>query len=160
MAAASAARPERPEEPVERQLVVTRVFEAPRRLVFKLWVDPAHAARWWAPRDCELIACEMDVRPGGAWRRGMRTRDGGVVWKQGVYREVVEPERLVFTYADEDADGVPGQETLVTVTFAEEGGKTRLTLHQALFDTAERCAGHHYGWTSALEGLADYLASI
>ena len=160
MATAARARPETQEEPAERELVLTRIFDAPRRLVFRLWVEPEHAARWWAPRECVLVACEMDVRPGGAWRRGMRTRDGVVVWKQGLYHEVVEPERLVFTYADEDAEGVPGHETVVTVTFAEENGKTRLTLRQALFETVERRDGHRGGWTSALEGLAEYVAKL
>ncbi len=160
MVAARSARPEPLEGQSGRELVVTRVFDAPRRLVFKLWVEPEHAARWWAPQECVLVSCEMDVRPGGAWRRGMRTPNGGVVWKQGVYREIVEPERLVFTYADEDIQGMPGHETLVTVTFAEEDGKTRLTLRQVLFDTVEARDGHRAGWTSALEGFADYLGSL
>jgi uncharacterized protein YndB with AHSA1/START domain len=158
-AAADAASAERPERSAGRELILSRVLDAPRQLVFRLWVDPQHAARWWAPRDCVLVACDMDVRPGGAWRRDMATQDGRVVWKRGVYREIVEPERLVFTYADEGADGTPGQETLVTVTFAEENGKARLTLHQGLFDTIERRDGHRGGWTSALERLAGYLAS-
>ena len=79
--------------------------------------------------------------------------------KRGVYCEIVEPERLVFTYADEDADGRLGHETLVTVSFVEAGGKTKLTLHQAAFDTAAARDAHQGGWTSCLERFADYLAA-
>jgi uncharacterized protein YndB with AHSA1/START domain len=143
----------------ERELVVTRVFDAPRRLVFRAWTDPAHAARWWGPAGFTLLSCEMDVRPGGAWRRCMRSPEGTLHGKRGVYREIVEPERLVFTYADEDAGGRIGHETLVTVSFVEEGGKTRLTLHQALFDSEAACNAHEGGWTSCLERFAGYLAN-
>lgn len=143
----------------ERELVVTRVFDAPRRLVFKAWTQPEHAARWWAPQGFTTISCEMDVRPGGAWRRCMRSPDGSEHRKRGVYREIVEPERLVFTYASEDLDGNFSHETLVTVTFADEGGKTRLTLRQTGFETVAACASHQGGWASSLERFAEYLVS-
>jgi uncharacterized protein YndB with AHSA1/START domain len=154
-----AARTNAAKAPVERELVVERVFDAPRRLVFRLWTQPEHAARWWGPQGFTTLLCQMDVRPGGAWRRRMRSPDGAVHVKRGVYREVVEPERLVFTYADEDAHGRLGRETLVTVSFAEAGGKTKLTLHQAAFDTAAARDAHQGGWTSCLERFADYLAA-
>jgi uncharacterized protein YndB with AHSA1/START domain len=147
------ARPDGPE------LLVERVFDAPRRLVSKLWTQPEHAARWWGPQGFTTLLCQMDVRPGGAWRRRMRSPEGTVHVKRGVYREIVEPERLVFTYADEDADGQVGHETLVTVAFEEDGGKTKLTLHQAAFDTAAARDAHRGGWTSCLERFADYLAA-
>jgi uncharacterized protein YndB with AHSA1/START domain len=102
----------------------------------------------------------MDVRPGGAWRRCMRSPDGVDYWKQGIYREIVEPERLVFTYADEDADGTLGPETLVTVMFDEHGTKTKLTLRQVDFDTVASRDAHQWGWTSCLERFAAYLATI
>jgi uncharacterized protein YndB with AHSA1/START domain len=142
----------------DRELTVTRVFDAPRRLVFKVWTSPEHAARWWGPQGHESITCTMDVRPGGAWERRMRTPDGARYRKYGVYREVAAPERLVFTYQTEDSSGQVDHETLVTVTFAEAGGKTRLTLHQAIFETAELCAAHHGGWTSCFERFATYIA--
>jgi uncharacterized protein YndB with AHSA1/START domain len=85
--------------------------------------------------------------------------DGTEYRKRGVYREIVEPERLVFTYASEDLDGTVGPETLVTVAFAETGGKTKLTLRQAGFETAAACESHQGGWTSSLERFAEYLAS-
>src|SRR5438270_13766683 len=112
----------------ERELVVTRVFDAPRALVFKAWTQPEHAARWWGPQGFSSISCEMDVRPGGAWRRCMRSPEGTENCARGIYREIVAPQQLVFTYAWEDASGDLGHEMLVTVTFEDVGGKTRLTL--------------------------------
>lgn len=143
----------------ERGLVVTRVFDAPRQLVFEAWTQPEHAARWWGPQGFTTISCEMDVRPGGVWRRCMRSPEGVEYRKRGVYREIVEPERLVFSYASEDTDGNCGHETVVTVTFADLGGKTRLTLHQAVFETVAECEGHQGGWTSSLERFAEYLTN-
>jgi uncharacterized protein YndB with AHSA1/START domain len=102
----------------------------------------------------------MDIRPGGAYRLCMRSPQGTDHWKRGVYREITPPERIVFTFAWEDADGKPGHELLTTVTFAEHGTKTKLTLHQAMFETVERCADHRGGWTSCLERFAEYIATI
>ena len=107
----------------DRELVVTRVIDAPRRLVFKAWTQPEHIARWWGPQGFTTIHCEMDIRVGGAYRFGMRSPQGTEHWKRGVYREIVEPERIVFTFAWEDADGHPGHELLTTVTFAEQGSE-------------------------------------
>jgi uncharacterized protein YndB with AHSA1/START domain len=90
----------------------------------------------------------------------MRSPDGREHRKRGVYREVVEPERLVFTYANEDADGKLDHETLVTVTFADFGGKTKLTLHQAVFESVAARDSHEGGWTSCLERFAIYLAKF
>ena len=146
-------------ETADRELVVTRLFDAPRRLVFKAWTDPEQTARWWGPQGFTTLFCEMDVRPGGRYRIGMRSPEGTDHWRQGVYREILEPERLVFTYAWEDKHGRPGHETLVTVTFAERGTKTLLTLHQAIFETVTSCDAHQAGWTSCLERFADYLAN-
>ena len=142
------------------ELVVTRTFEAPRSLVFKVWIQPEHLARWWGPKGFTLLSCETDVRPGGAWVRCMRAPDGSKHIKRGVYREIVEPERIVFTYVNEDADGRLGPETVVSVTFEEQGDKTKLTLHQTGFDTIASRDGHEGGWSSCLERLAEYLANV
>ena len=88
---------------VTDELVLTRDIAAPRKRVFAAWTDARAASRWWVPQDCTPLSCEMDVRPGGAWRRRMRAPDGTVITKWGVYREVVVPERLVFTYRTERA---------------------------------------------------------
>ena len=90
----------------------------------------------------------------------MRSPEGAEYWKQGIYREVIEPERLVFTFAWEDAEGKPGRETVVTVTFAEHGTKTKLTLHQGVFETVAARDSHKDGWSSTLQRLADYLANL
>jgi uncharacterized protein YndB with AHSA1/START domain len=88
----------------------------------------------------------------------MRSPQGTHHVKRGVYREIVEPERIVFTYAWEDDVGSPGHETLVTVTLAKQGTKTKLTLHQAIFETVAARDSHQVGWTSCLERFAEYLA--
>jgi uncharacterized protein YndB with AHSA1/START domain len=144
----------------DRELVVSRMLDAPRRLVFQAWIEPEQAARWWGPQGFTTLSCAMDARSGGAFRLAMRSPEGTVHCKRGVYREVVAPERLVFTYAWEDAAGNLGHEMLVTVTFAEQGGKTKLTLHQAVFETVTARDGHRTGWTSCLERFADYLATV
>jgi uncharacterized protein YndB with AHSA1/START domain len=144
----------------DRELVIERVFDAPRRLVFRVWTEPEHLARWWGPQGFTTLSCRVEVRPGGAWFRRMRSPEGTEHTKRGIYREVVEPERLVFTYADEEADGGLGPETLVTVTFEELGAKTKLTLHQTGFETVTARDGHYGGWTSCMDRFADYLATL
>ena len=145
-------------QPVHRPVVITRTFDALRERVFAAWTDPAQAARWMGPHGFTTISCEMDVRPGGRWRRSMRAPAGTVSCKSGVYREVRAPERLVFTYADEDAAGNTGPETVVTVTFAEVAGKTELTLHHAFLATVALRQSHHQGWAGSLDRLAGHLA--
>ena len=142
-----------------RELIVTRVIDAPRRLVFKAWTQPEQVARWWGPKGFTTTFCDMDIRPGGKFRFCMRSPTGTDHWKRGVYREVVAPERIIFTFAWEDAAGNPGHELLTTVTFANQGSKTKLTLHQAVFETVEGCDDHRSGWTSCLERFADYMAA-
>ena len=116
-------------ESSDRELVITRIFDAPRSLVFKAWTEPQHLARWWGPRGFSVVSCEMDARTGGAYRFHMRGPDGNDHWPQGVFREVSEPERFVASWCWTDADGKARQpETVLTVTFDELGGKTRLTL--------------------------------
>ena len=143
----------------ELELVITRILDAPRELVFKAWTEPDRAIRWWGPRGFTTAHYELDFRPDGAYRVCMRSPEGTEHWQRGVCREVVEPERLVFTFAWEDSEGKPGHETLVTVTLAEFGAKTKLTLHQVVFETVTARDLHQGGWASALECLAEYLAA-
>jgi uncharacterized protein YndB with AHSA1/START domain len=141
----------------ERELVITRVFNAPRELVFAAWTDPRHLMSWWGPRDYPVTQMKMDLRPGGVWRGCLRSNaDGRELWQGGVFREVVEPERVVFTFAWEE-EGERGLETLVTVTFAEQDGMTRMTFHQAPFQSVEERDGHQGGWTSSFDRLVEYL---
>jgi uncharacterized protein YndB with AHSA1/START domain len=143
----------------DRELVVTRILDAPRRLVFQAWTEPDRVARWWGPQGFTTIYCDMDVRRGGTFRASMRSPEGTVHCRRGVYCEVVEPERRVFTFAWEDAEGKPGHETVVTVTFADRDGKTELTLRQAVFETVAARNSHQRGWTSTLQRFAEYLAN-
>jgi uncharacterized protein YndB with AHSA1/START domain len=139
------------------ELIVTRILDAPRALVFRAWTEPERAAMWWGPQGFETISCCMDVREGGNWRLSMRSPEGSVHTKRGTYREVVAPERLVLTYAWEDAEGHIGQETLVTVTFDDLGHKTRLTLHHTGFESVASRDSHYGGWSSCMERFAAFL---
>lgn len=142
------------------ELSVTRVVDAPRELVFRAWTDPVHLARWWGPQGFVTIELSADIRPGGAYRACMRSPVGTTHRRRGIYREIVAPERLVFTYAWEDEHGALGPETLVTVTFAELGAKTRVSLHQAVFESVGARDSHREGWASCLERFADYVATL
>jgi uncharacterized protein YndB with AHSA1/START domain len=144
-------------EVADRTLVLTRVLDAPREQVFRAWTDPNRVAQWWGPQGFVTTLCEMDIRPGGAYRFCMRSPAGTDHWKRGVYHEIVAPERIVFTFAWEDANGQPGHETVVTIELEALGERTRLTLRQAVFETVEWCEGHRIGWTSCLERFATWL---
>ncbi len=146
----------------EQVLVLTRVFDAPRELVFKAWTDPKRVAQWWGPHGFTNPVCELDVRPGGAILIHMRGPDGTVYPMTGIYQEVAEPERIVFTSAALDRDGNPLFEVLTTVTFAEQGGKTKQILRARVIKRTAQAApylkGMEAGWTQSLERLAESLA--
>ncbi len=144
----------------DRDLVVTRMIDAPRPLVFGAWTDPEKVARWWGPKGYVTTECDMDIRPGGGYRCVMRSPEGTHHRKRGVYRAIVEPEMIEFTFAWEQPDGRLGHETLITVTFEAVGAKTRLTLRQRIFDTVAMCESHRIGWTSCLERFAEYAAAV
>jgi len=145
---------------LERELVITRLIDAPRELVFKAWTDAEHLLAWWGPKDYPAIRARADVRLGGTWRAALRsTEDGRLLTHGGRFREVVPPERLVFTFTW-DEEGERGQETVVTMTFADQGGKTLMTLRQAPFQSTGEREGHRGGWTSAFERLDELLRSI
>ena len=141
----------------ERELVITRVFNAPRELVFKMWTDPVHMAKWWGPRDHPAVSVKLEAKPGGRWRHCLRSVETGAdLWHHGEFREVVPPERLVFTFVWEE-DGERGIENLVTITFAEQSGKTLMTFRQAPFQSDAERDGHRGGWTSAFDRLDEHL---
>jgi len=148
----------------ERELVITRIIDAPRSLVFKAWTDPKQVAKWWGPTGFTNPVCEMDARVGGTLRIVMRSPEGNEHPMMGVFREIVEPERLVFSNVALDADGNHILEGLTTVTFAEKDGKTKLTLQtRAVGLVAEATAmleGMNAGWTQSLERLDQYLARV
>ncbi len=144
--------------PIDRVLTIARVFDAPRDLVWRAWTDPKHLMSWWGPRAHPAENVEADVRVGGRWRHCLRAvGDGSELRHGGVFREVVPPERLVFTFAWEE-EGERGIENVVTVTFAEQGAKTLMTMQQTPFQSFEERDGHQGGWGSAFDRLDELLA--
>ncbi|HEX2517357.1 MAG TPA: SRPBCC domain-containing protein [Chloroflexota bacterium] len=156
------------------ELVITRVFDAPRELVFAAWTDPRHVAQWWGPQGWTTPVCEIDLRPGGVWRYGMRSAEGQESWSEAVYREIDPPQRLVYADTFTDAQGRPLEgmpRMLVTVTFEALGGpqghgapqgRTRLTIRTRPATPAELRAlldmGIVQGLNEALDRLAAHLA--
>jgi uncharacterized protein YndB with AHSA1/START domain len=110
-----------------REFIVERAFDAPRALVWRAWTEPERLRQWWAPRGWSLPFCELDLRPGGVWRYGMRGPEGEESWGKAVYREIVPPERLTFVDSFTDAAGAPidRMPTLdFSVEFTERDGGT------------------------------------
>ena len=147
--------------PSDREIRLTRVFNAPRGLIFEAMSKPEHVARWWGPREYTTMVSDMDFRVGGAWRFVLRMTDGSDHPFQGVYREIVPAERLVYTECY-DVPSMGSPEWLTTITFEEFGGKTKLTLHRsavALNGVAvSMLEGMKPGWTQSLDRLAEHLA--
>ena len=143
--------------PKDRELVITRIFDAPPDLVFRMWTDPVHMKEWLAPRGFTVPHSEGEMRPGGAWRSCMRTADGAELWLSGVYREVVPDRKISFTHAWEE-EGKRGHETVVTITLEPLGKKTKLTLRQAPFESVGSRDGHGGGWGECLDKLAEHMA--
>jgi uncharacterized protein YndB with AHSA1/START domain len=145
------------------ELTITRVFHAPRALVFKAWIDVKQLAQWWGPAGFTNPVCEIDPHAGGAIRIHMRAPDGTVYPMTGTFREVVEPERIVFSSrAHEDESGEPVFEVLNTVTFEERAGKTTLTLRARPFNlrpgAGQYLSGMEQGWSTSIDRLADLVA--
>ena len=143
------------ESEADRTLVITHSFKAPRERVFRAWTDPAQVARWMGPPSFQAEVDRLEARSGGRYRVIIRPMDGSAPHiVQGVYKEVVAPERLVFTWAWEGADGTPGHETLVTVEFRARGNDTEMTLTHRIFETGESRNNHNKGWTGSFDKLA------
>lgn len=160
---ASEASAGRAESTADRELVFERVFDAPRELVFEVWTDPKHVPNFWGPRGFRTTIFEMDVRPGGGWRYVMHGPDGRDYRNKIVFIEVVKPERLVYKHeAEKGSEPVDFE---VTVTFAEQAGKTRLKLRMVFPSHEERervvrTYGASEGAVQMLERLAEHLATV
>jgi uncharacterized protein YndB with AHSA1/START domain len=145
----------------KKELEISRLYNAPRELLFRVWTDPEHLARWWGPAGFTNPVCEIDVRPGGAILIHMQGPDGTVYPMDGMYHEIVEPERLVFMSAALDDKGSRLFEVLNTITFAEEGKKTKLTLHATVSkitaDAWQYLDGMNQGWSQSLVRLGEYV---
>jgi len=147
--------------PSDREITMTRVFDAPRELVFQAHIDPRHVPHWWGQRGSTTIVDTMDVRPGGAWRFVQRDADGTEYGFRGEYREVVPPERLVYTF---EFEGMPGHILVETITFEELDGKTRLTTTSVFTSVEDRDgmleSGMESGAIESWDRLAELLESL
>jgi len=163
--------------PMSPDFVISRVFDAPRDVVWKAFTEPERMRQWWGPKGFKVIACKIDLRPGGTCHYGMTAPDGSTMWGKFVFREIVSNARMVLvnSFSDEAGNTTrhPGHmswplEMLTRFTFEEQpGGKTRFTTRwQALNATAEEQntfdTNHdsmRMGWTGTLDQLSDYLAN-
>jgi uncharacterized protein YndB with AHSA1/START domain len=155
----------------KQELVIIRIFDAPRELVWKAWTEPEHFMRWWGPKDFTAPFCQIDLRVGGKYLNCMRSPDGKDYWSTGVYREIVPMERLVFTdsFADENGNIVPATrygfgsdfplEMLVTVTFEDEDDKTKVTLKHTGLPAGKIGEQTEAGWNESFDKLAQNLRS-
>lgn len=149
----------------KRVFSVERIFDAPRDLVWKMWSEADHLKQWWGPKGWTLPVCEVDFRPGGVWHYCMRSPEGQEGWGKAIYREILAPERLVYTDAFSDAEGNVAEgmpEMEIVVTFTEVDGKTKMN-SQTLFASAEDLQavlnmGMEQGFDETLGRLEDYLA--
>jgi uncharacterized protein YndB with AHSA1/START domain len=139
-----------------RTIVTTRVFDAPRELVFAAWTEPEHLVRWWGPNGFTTTTRSIDVRPGGVWRFVMHGPDGRDYENRITYQEIVRPERLVYSHGGTvDVEPVAFE---TTVTFEDIGGKTRLTMRAVFPTAAERDrVAKEYG---AVEGAQQHLERL
>lgn len=144
-------------ETAEREIVITRVVDAPRELVWQAWTDPRHVVRWWGPRGFSTTIEKMDVRPGGVWKHVMHGPDGTDYPNSSVFKEVVKPERIVFSHGGGKAGG-PGAHFMATWTFEALGDKTRVTIHMVFDSVVDRdVVVKEYG---AIEGGKQTLARL
>jgi len=157
--------------PGDCQIVITRIFDAPRALVFDAWTKAEHVAHWWDPSGVPLAVCEIDLRPNGAFRWINRAPDGGEGYTfTGNYREIAPPEKLVFTVRMYPAGQPPSDlspssaDEGATLVFTEEGKKTKLTMTMKFATKQDRDALLQMrvdaGTAQTLENLAAYLPTI
>ena len=158
-----------------QEFVITRVFDAPRDLVWKAFTEPQRMKEWWGPKGATVIKSEMDLRPGGSYHYAMRTPDGATIWGKFVYREITPPSQIVFVSSFSDEAGSVTHhpmaptwplQMLPIFSFEEEGEKTRFTVRCSPLNATEEeqvtfAAGHasmQQGWGGTLDKLAAYLA--
>lgn len=148
-------------EPGRQDIVITRVFDAPRDVVFKAVTDPTLIPKWWGPRSVDTVVDQMDVRPGGRWRFIHGEGDGSQWGFKGVYHDVVAPERVVQTF---EFEGAPGHVALETLTLEEVDGKTKYvvqSLHQSVESRdAALQAGMEAGARETIDRLAEVIHSL
>jgi uncharacterized protein YndB with AHSA1/START domain len=147
---------------LDREFVFQRLLDAPRSVVFQAWTDPKQVAAWWGPTGFTNPVCELDVRPGGAIRIDMQSPCGTVYPMIGEYQEISFPERLVFTSAAINELGQPMFVVLNTVEFAEQAGKTSLTVTARVVEVSDGAENHlpgmDQGWNMTLDRLQQHLS--
>lgn len=154
-------------EPSTNELVLERVFDAPRALVWQAWTQAEHLKHWWGPAGWTLPVCQVDFRPGGVWHYCMRSAEGQESWGRAVYQEIEEPERLVYQDAFSDAEGnvAEGMPVMnITVEFVEMGDKTKV-ISRTEFASAEELQavldmGVEEGMNQTWDRLDAYLATF
>ena len=151
------------EQPKIKEVYLTRVINAARELVYRVWTEPEHLAQWWGPRGFSAPVCEADVRPGGNIRIHMDHPAFPDHWMTGTFHEVVAPEKLVFSFkAFVNQDGIAMLEGVNSITFEEEHGNTKLTVHAAITKAAPgmemALAGMNQGWSESLDKMEEYIA--
>jgi uncharacterized protein YndB with AHSA1/START domain len=144
--------------PSDREIVMTRVLDAPRDLVFEAHTSCEHMSHWWGPRKYEIASCEMDFRPGGTWRIVHRGPGGEEYGFRGEFREIVRPERITWTF---EWEGMPGHVSVDTLTLEEQDGKTTL-MSISVFDSVEDRngmleSGMESGAAETYDRLDEYL---
>jgi uncharacterized protein YndB with AHSA1/START domain len=144
----------------DNELLIVRTFNAPPSVVFALWSSPEHMKRWMGPNDFTCPEATVDFRVGGRYRAMIKSVAHAENWFGGVYREIVQDARLVFTFSWENDGLSAGLETLVTITFEERDGSTVQTFHQAPFDNVERRDSHVGGWNQAFDKQATYATHL
>jgi uncharacterized protein YndB with AHSA1/START domain len=144
-------------EPGKQELFISRLINAPRDAVFRAHVDPEQIPKWWGPARFTTIVDKMDPRPGGEWRYLNRGSDGNEYAFHGVYHEIVEPERLTWTF---EFEGAPGHVSLETVTFEDQGGKTLLKVHAVYQSVEARDAMIGAGMVEGLAETWDRLEAL
>ena len=147
--------------PTDREITFTRQFKAPRDLVFEAHSSCEHMSNWWGPRGYEIAFCDLDFRPGGAWRIVQRGPDGTEYGFRGEFREIVQPERITWTF---EFDGVPGHVSVQTVTFEEREGVTTIA-GTAVFESVEDRdgmieSGMEAGMVETYDRLEEYVAVL
>lgn len=147
--------------PSDREIQLTREFDAPRELVFKAFSGPEHLSKWWGPRGTTLPVAEMDFRPGGRWRFVSSDTEGNQAAFRGEIREIVPPERIVQTF---EWEGLPGHVSVETLNLEDLGGRTRITI-TSRFDSVEDRdgmlqSGMEKGAAESYDRLAEYLLTL
>ncbi len=138
-----------------REIVVSRLLDAPRDHVWQLCTDPEHLKQWWGPKDFTVSALEMDLHPGGRWTAVIRSPEGMEYPQYGVYLDVIRPEELSFTFIWE-LEG-PKSEMLCTLTLAERGAQTEVTFSKGPFVSTTGLASERGGWNQCFDRLVQYL---